>query len=149
MAAISAPALGLGLIGVVCAAIFHREIMATLYGRQFTDHSEWLVWVMVAGLIGFVTSGFGFGATALRMFRIMPLTHGATCAFNLIACLILAPLYGPPGVILAWAGSLALNLALALAVNAAGLARPFLPERARASAPRPGLITWFWERSPL
>jgi O-antigen/teichoic acid export membrane protein len=145
MAALSSLALGLGLVGVLSAAIFHGEIMTTLYGRQFTAHSEWLVWVMVAGLIGFITSGFGFGATALRMFRIMPLVHGAACVFNLIACLVLAPLYGPPGVILAWAGSLALNLALALAVNVAGLARPILRERARASAPRPGLITWFWE----
>jgi O-antigen/teichoic acid export membrane protein len=149
LGAVSAPALALGLLGVLSAAIYHKEVMTILYGDQFAAYSELLVWVMVVGLISFVTSGFGFGATALRMFRIIPLVHGATCAFNLVACLILAPLCGMLGVILAWAGSIALNLTLALALNVAGIARlPF----AREQGPPPHCLVRSpvsWERPPL
>ena len=149
LAAISSPALGLGLIGVLSAAIYHREIMTTLYGHQFTAHSEWLVWMMVAGLIGFVTSGFGFAATALRTFRTIALIHGATCAFNLIACLTLAPLYGTLGVIFAWAASMALNLVLALAIIVVGIARISPAGAGEVSAPTSGPFAFLWGRSPL
>jgi O-antigen/teichoic acid export membrane protein len=113
----------LGLGGLVIASLLHREIIWLLYGDQFTARSSLLVWVMLAGLMTYLASCLGFGLTALRLFRIAPLTYGFACAANLTLCWLLVPVLGLLGVVLAWAGALLANALLNLLVNLWGLSR--------------------------
>jgi O-antigen/teichoic acid export membrane protein len=113
----------LGLGGLVIASLLHREIIWLLYGDPFTARSSLLVWVMLAGLMTYLGSCLGFGLTALRLFRIAPLTYGFACAANLTLCWLLAPVLGLLGVILAWAGALLANALLNLLANLWGLSR--------------------------
>jgi O-antigen/teichoic acid export membrane protein len=122
MATIALPSALLGGSGVLLATLFHDTIMATCYGAGFVAGSELLPWVMAAGLAGFVAACFGFGLTALRLFRIAPWLYGATCAVTLAGGLLLAPGYGLLGIVLAWAGALVVNLLLTGAANLWGLA---------------------------
>jgi O-antigen/teichoic acid export membrane protein len=113
----------LGLCGLVIASLLHREIIWLLYGDQFTARSSLLVWVMLAGLMTYLTSCLGFGLTALRLFRIAPLTYGFACAANLTMCWLFAPTLGLFGVVLAWAGALSVDALLNLLANLWGLSR--------------------------
>jgi O-antigen/teichoic acid export membrane protein len=124
----------LGLCGLVIASLLHREIIWLLYGDQFTARSSLLVWVMLAGLMTYLASCLGFGLTALRLFRIAPLTYGFACAANLTLCWLLAPVLGLLGVVLAWGGALLANALLNLLANFWGLSRGGTETRALESA---------------
>jgi hypothetical protein len=78
---------------------------------------------MAAGLASFVAACFGFGLTALRLFRVAPWLYGATCALTLGGGLLLAPGYGLSGIVLAWSGALVFNLLITGAANLVSLAR--------------------------
>jgi O-antigen/teichoic acid export membrane protein len=110
-----------GLLGVLVSGLFHREIMAFLYGDAFVAGSSLLVWVMLAGSMTYLTSCLGFGVTALRLFRVAALTYAFTCVANLMLCWLLVPFLGLFGVVLAWAGALFANALLNLLAVAWGL----------------------------
>jgi O-antigen/teichoic acid export membrane protein len=110
-----------GLSGLAVSGLLHREVMELLYGEAFTSSSQLLVWVMLAGTMTYLTSCLGFGLTALRLFRLAPLTYGLACGVNLALCWLLAPGLGLLGVILAWTGSLLVGAVLNLLANLWGL----------------------------
>jgi O-antigen/teichoic acid export membrane protein len=126
----------LGLCGLVISSLLHREIIWLLYGDQFTARSSLLVWVMLAGLMTYLASCLGFGLTALRLFRIAPLTYGFACAANLTMCWLFAPIFGLFGVVLAWAGALSVNALLNLLANLWALSRDRTEARAIESVQR-------------
>jgi O-antigen/teichoic acid export membrane protein len=112
-----------GLAGLVVASLLHRQIIWLLYGDAFAVHSRLLVWVMFAGTMAHLASCLGFGLTALRLFRIVPFAYALACAANLALCWLLAPVLGLVGVVLAWAGALAVSALLNLLANLWGLSR--------------------------
>jgi O-antigen/teichoic acid export membrane protein len=144
MATIALPSALLGGIGVLAATLFHETIMVTFYGTRFSAGSELLPWVMSAGLASFVSACFGFGLTALRLFRTAPWLYGATCALTLAGGVLLAPSHGLTGIVVAWLGALVVNLLLTGGANLIGLAAlrreaPPSPAAAALAGGRSGL----------
>jgi O-antigen/teichoic acid export membrane protein len=142
----------LGLLGLAVSSLLHREIMGVLYGAAFTGDSSLLVWVMVAAGMTYLTSCLGFGLTALRLFKVAPPIYALACGVNLAMCLLLVPILGLLGVILAWAGSLMINALLNLAAilwelsrrsrtQAAWTVRPGARPSGRHLAKRAGMVS--------
>jgi O-antigen/teichoic acid export membrane protein len=79
--------MALGICGVLAALAFGRRIIALIYGRDYAQNGQLLLWLMVAAAAGYMASFAGYSLTAARRFRVqMPL-------FSFIAVLTLALCY--------------------------------------------------------
>lgn len=97
--------LGLGLAGVGLALLAGPQILALLYGRAYARHGSLLVWMMVAGGVGYVVSFTGYAITSARYFRIQIPLIALTAASTFGACWWFIPRYGLMGAAYAMAGS--------------------------------------------
>jgi O-antigen/teichoic acid export membrane protein len=58
-----------GLLGggaVLAAALFGREILTHIFRREYGEHADIFVWLMIAGTVSFIASGVGYVMTAAR-----------------------------------------------------------------------------------
>lgn len=56
----------LGTGAVLVAALFGRDLLALVLRREYAEHADVFVWLMLAGAVGFVASGLGYVMTAAR-----------------------------------------------------------------------------------
>ena len=64
--------MGLGALlgGVMMVGVWGwgREIISLIYRPEYAEHQAALLWLMVAGIIGYVSSGLGYGLNATRAY---------------------------------------------------------------------------------
>ena len=87
----------IGAAGVAVALVGGRPILAILYGPAYADHSNILVWTMLAAAIGYVAAIADYGITAARHFRIQIPLSLLTAAVTAVACWWLVPRAGLTG----------------------------------------------------
>jgi O-antigen/teichoic acid export membrane protein len=106
----------LGGVAVLVALIGGRELLTLVYKPEFAQHSDLLVWLMVAAGIGYIASFLGYGMTAARYFRIqIPLFASAT-GMSAITSLWLIPTRGLQGAVIALVISEIVEIICCLAV---------------------------------
>ena len=91
----------LGAAGVVVAIVAGRPILSILYGPEYAEHSNVLVWTMIAAAIGYVAAAAGYGVTAARYFRIQIPASLLVAAVTAVACWWLVPRAGLTGAAIA------------------------------------------------
>jgi O-antigen/teichoic acid export membrane protein len=121
-----------GVVGLLVALVFGRELLGLIYGPRFAESAEVFVWVMVVGVVAFVQTPRGYGVTAMQPFMVQPAIFGLAAAVNGVCCLLLVPGFGILGATFAWLGGLLCQFILAVAVHWRCLRRP-----AGATAPTP------------
>jgi O-antigen/teichoic acid export membrane protein len=90
-----------GLLGIGGSALFGEGLLRTLYGAQYADQKQILVWCMIAAAVGYLTSVLGTAATALNRFREQPLAMAIATAVLLGTSVYLVPRYQIEGAAMA------------------------------------------------
>ena len=91
----------LGAVGVAIAILAGRPILSILYGPVYAEHSNVLVWTMIAAAIGYVAAAAGYGVTAAQYFRIQIPSSLLVAAVTAVACWWLVPRAGLTGAAIA------------------------------------------------
>jgi O-antigen/teichoic acid export membrane protein len=91
----------LGCVGVAGSFLFGSKLLYFLYGAEYAQHTDVLIWTMVGAALSYVSSGFGFGATALGRFAGQPWILAAATAMLFVTAMILVPGYGLVGAAIA------------------------------------------------
>jgi O-antigen/teichoic acid export membrane protein len=94
-------AFGLGLCGVVIAAVAGKFALALLYTEDYADRVDVLVVVMLAGMASNIASAFGVTVTASGEYRRQIVLQGLNLVVALAVAWALVPSYGALGA--AWA----------------------------------------------
>lgn len=93
--------MGLGCIvgGIAIAVIWGwgREIMTLLYRPGYAEYQDALVWLMVAGTIGNIGCGLGYGLNATRAYHYYLLFYSISGALGALLGFLLIPVYGIKG----------------------------------------------------
>jgi O-antigen/teichoic acid export membrane protein len=92
---------GLGILGVLGAALLGRPLLGGLYGAGYAQDVPVFTLLMGAAGLSYVGSFAGFGMTALRQFRVQIPLFLVTFGVLLVACWLLIPASGLMGA--AWA----------------------------------------------
>ena len=93
--------LGLGMLGILAACFFGREILTLLYTPQYAERTDILVWIMVAATFSYLASFLGYGMTATRSFSPQLPLFALVTASTFAASLLLIPKAGLMGAALA------------------------------------------------
>ena len=125
-----------GLLGLVVALAFGRELLNLIYGPKFAEGAAIFPWIMGVGLVLFVQTPFDYGLTAMHQFKIQPLIFGLAAMINLAGCLMLVPGYGLLGATLGWLGAALCQLVIVVAVHWRRLYRPIGTPMPTAAGPR-------------
>jgi O-antigen/teichoic acid export membrane protein len=89
--------MALGFGGIFAAALCGEPILYILYGKEFTENSNVLTLIMVAGGLSYMSSLLGFSMTAFRQYKVqMILFFTVTCS-TIILCNFLIKPYGLAG----------------------------------------------------
>ena len=124
-----------GLVGLLIAVAFGRELLRVVYGPQFAAAAELFPWIMLVGLVLYIQTPFGYGLTAMHQFRVQPLIFGAAVAVNAAGCWALLPRYGLLGATVAWLAAVACQFLLCFYVHWRCLRRPVEAKAAGPMAP--------------
>jgi O-antigen/teichoic acid export membrane protein len=109
-------ALLIGAAGIAIAAVAGKPILSLLYRSEFAEHTDLLVWLMVAAAISHLSSVLGFFMTAARKFSVQVPLFACVCAASVIACAVLIPVCGLPGLALAMAAGFAVQFIVSAVV---------------------------------
>jgi O-antigen/teichoic acid export membrane protein len=90
-----------GVLGMLVSVFGGQALLTHLYGLEYAAHSRALVWIMLAGALTYVSSGFGFGATALGCFKEQPWIVACATVVLLGTSLLLVPTRGLEGAAIA------------------------------------------------
>jgi O-antigen/teichoic acid export membrane protein len=87
-------AAAVGAAGILVAVLWGRPLLTLLYRRDYAQHADVFVWVMIAAAISYTASMLGYGMTAARLFRAqVPLF--ATCSLGItVTCALLMKSHG-------------------------------------------------------
>jgi O-antigen/teichoic acid export membrane protein len=91
----------LGVTGILIASLFGKQILTILYSEEYAAHSDVLVWVILAGALGFIASLLGNGIAAKRQFLRLAVPYSGVGAVAVIVSMMLIPAHGMRGA--AWA----------------------------------------------
>jgi O-antigen/teichoic acid export membrane protein len=115
--------LGLGMIGILAAWFFGREILTLLYTPQYAERSDIFLWVMVAATFSYLASFLGYGMTATRSFSPQLPLFALVTASTFVASLLLVPKEGLKGAVLATMASVLVQFLGSCWVNWRALSR--------------------------
>jgi len=108
----AAAAAGLGIVSVCIAWLFGDVLLLGLYGAEYAERSEVLVWLMAAAALGFVSSVLGFALTAARSFRVQVPLFALVALTTLGLSFVLIPRFGLHGAAYAVFGAAVLQVGL-------------------------------------
>ena len=94
-------AAGLGVVTVAGATLFGETLLRVAYAPAYAEHAPVLVWLAVAGGVGYLSSALGASITAARRLRCQPVIAAVALAVSAGASSVLVPRYGLVGA--AWA----------------------------------------------
>jgi O-antigen/teichoic acid export membrane protein len=95
----------IGILILTVAAFAGRWILDIAFGKEYSQHSDILLWLIGAGIIAFVTSATGTAVTASQKYYIQVAVVGSTVLVSAGGCFLLVPKYGLHGA--AWANLIA------------------------------------------
>jgi O-antigen/teichoic acid export membrane protein len=95
----------LGLGGIAGSLLFGQRLLQLLYGAEYARQTDVLFWTMLAASLSYLSSGIGFGVTALGRFKAQPLIMGAAILVFFACAAVLVPKYGLAGAAMASAAS--------------------------------------------
>ena len=81
-------AIGVGATGVLVAALWGRPLLTLVYRRDYAQHADVFVWIMIAAAISYVSSMLGYGMTAARIFRAQVPIFAASALGITLPCLL-------------------------------------------------------------
>jgi len=92
-----ATGLGLGLAGIALAVLFGEFLLGWVYQRDYGDHADVFVLLMIAGTIRYTFAYLGTAANAMRRFRVQPPIHIASLLAIGISAHLWVPTHGLRG----------------------------------------------------
>jgi O-antigen/teichoic acid export membrane protein len=95
-------AVGIGTAGLGGSLVAGRPLLRLIYGAEYAEHVDVLVWLFVAGAVSYLVTVLDYGMMARRLFLAMPLMQAMIVAVNTLACLILVPRYGMRAAAWSW-----------------------------------------------
>ena len=110
-------AAAVGAAGILVAVLWGRPLLTLLYRRDYAEHANVFVWVMVAAAISYMGSMLGYGMTAARIFRAQVPIFAVSGLGIALTCLLLLKPYG----LVAAAYALAAGAGIAVVGSAAML----------------------------
>jgi O-antigen/teichoic acid export membrane protein len=107
----------IGIIGIAVSFFFGKQILTLIYQAEYGNYANVMSWIMVGGLISFMSSFLGYGMTASRSLKVQPFIYASLCLLTYGFGMVLIPRYGILGA--AWLMPIVgmLQMALTLAVN--------------------------------
>jgi len=81
----------IGGFGILVVLIAGPQILTLVYRREYADHTDVFLLLMVAAGIGYIASFLGYGMTAARYFKIQAPIFFAVCLTTGISCLLFIP----------------------------------------------------------
>jgi O-antigen/teichoic acid export membrane protein len=124
-----------GLLGLMIAVAFGRELLGLVYGPQFAGAADVFPWIMLVGVVLYAQTPFGYGLTAMHQFRVQPVIFGSGVAVNVAGCVALIPPYGLLGATGSWLAAVACLFLLSLYVHWRCLRRPAEGKAVTPTAP--------------
>jgi O-antigen/teichoic acid export membrane protein len=91
----------IGGTAVLISAAFGQEILTALYGSEYGQHANFLVWLMVAAALGYMASFLGYSITAAQYLRIQFPLFTVVTAATAFSCFWLLPKMGLMGATIA------------------------------------------------
>jgi O-antigen/teichoic acid export membrane protein len=80
--------MALGLLGVLTALAFGRQLIAAIYGSEYAQNLQVLVWLTVAAACGYMASFGGCCLTAARHFRIQLPLFTVVTGLTIVLCYV-------------------------------------------------------------
>jgi O-antigen/teichoic acid export membrane protein len=90
-------ALGLGMVAVLVAAVLGQQVVEAVYGPLYSGRHELLMWLMVAAMVSYVASIYGYAITAQRRLKQQVWLFGTVVLTQVVACAVLVPTGGSKG----------------------------------------------------
>ena len=115
LAGLAASALAIGVGGLLVSIVFGKPLLAILFTRHYAAYTHLLIWVMVYGLVTYLSSVAGYGVTSARFFRIQVPWNSLEMLCLMAACFVLIPRFGLSGAV--WSSTLAALVHLSLKIG--------------------------------
>jgi O-antigen/teichoic acid export membrane protein len=93
--------LGIGVVGLLAALLFGRQLLTIIYRPEYATQQEILVWLMAASGFFYMGSTLGCAVTSVKCFTPQLPLFAAAAAATAIASLLLVPSMGLRGAALA------------------------------------------------
>jgi O-antigen/teichoic acid export membrane protein len=106
----------IGGFGILVVLVAGPQILTLVYRREYADHTDVFLMLMVAAGIGYIASFLGYGMTAARYFKIQAPIFFAVCLTTTISCLLFIPEKRLVGAALAIVISTSLQMIISLLV---------------------------------
>lgn len=87
-------AAAVGAAGILVAVLWGRPLLTLLYRRDYAQHADVFVWVMIAAAISYMASMLGYGMTAARIFRAQVPLFAASALGIALTCVFFVRPYG-------------------------------------------------------
>jgi O-antigen/teichoic acid export membrane protein len=84
-------------VGLGLSLLAGRLILGLIYRAEYSDYLDLFIWVMVAGMIGYVASFLNYSMTAARLFQVQIPLFGTLAIVTVLGCLVLIPYFGLSG----------------------------------------------------
>jgi O-antigen/teichoic acid export membrane protein len=123
----------LGIGGVVVAQVAGKEILTIMYRPEYANDAHLLVWLMMAGAIGYVAQFVGYAMTAARYFTSQVPLVLIVGASSILSSAILVPEHGLMGAIMALLITMTVQTVCSVAILTAGMSRVVIQERAEVA----------------
>jgi O-antigen/teichoic acid export membrane protein len=107
-------ATGIGIIGVLIAAIAGGPALRVLYGAEYSRYGTLLIYLMTVSWLADLGAMLGYGMSAARRFRVQAPLYGAVALATFLSCWLLIPRLGLLG------GALAMGIGILVLLVAGG-----------------------------
>jgi O-antigen/teichoic acid export membrane protein len=98
-------AAAVGAAGILVAVLWGRPLLTLLYRRDYAQHADVFVWVMIAAALSYVLSTFGYALTSQRILRSQVPLVGMILVVSTVACFFAVPAFGIGGAAVALVAS--------------------------------------------
>jgi len=102
----------IGAVMLGGSILFGKQILTIIYTYEYSTHWNAFLWLMLAGMLWYMSLGTGMGLTAARAFKIQAVFMAVTVAASAIANWYLVPRYGLDGAAIALVISMTVRLVL-------------------------------------
>lgn len=107
----------IGVVGIAVSVFFGKQILTFIYQAEYGNYANVMRWIMVGGLISFMSFFLGYGMTASRSLKVQPFICASLCLLTYVFGMVLIPRYGILGA--AWLMPIVglVQMVLTLAIN--------------------------------
>jgi O-antigen/teichoic acid export membrane protein len=98
-------AAAVGAAGILVAVLWGCPLLTLLYRRDYAQHADVFVWVMIAAAISYLLSVFGYALTSQRILRSQVPLVGAMAVVSTVVCFFAVPAFGIVGAAVALVAS--------------------------------------------